>query len=76
MCGVCVGVCGCVRVCASVGKCTRVCIRVCGYGRECRVWAGVHIVWDEFSEFLLENRVSKSADFNTNFFTMIREYDL
>ena len=31
----------------------------------CRcAWVGA-CVWDEFSEFLLENRVPTSADFNT-----------
>ena len=58
---VCVGVggsawvCGCVRVCAGVRGCAQVCTGVRGY-----VW-----VWDVFSEFLLENRVPTSADFNT-----------
>ena len=37
------------HVWAGVGGCARVC--------EC--------VWDEFSEFLPENRVPTSADFNT-----------
>ena len=32
---------------------------VCGYAWVCAC------VWDEFSEFLLENRVHTSADFNT-----------
>ena len=44
-----VGGCGCVWVWASVGGCLR-------------LWA---VVWDEFSEFLPENRVPTSADFNT-----------
>ena len=45
----------CVRVCAGVRRCAQVCTGVSGY-----VW-----VWDVFSEFLLENRVPTSADFNT-----------
>ena len=49
---VCPGVCGCGRVFAGVR-------RVCGCAQVC---AGV---WDVFSEFLLENRVPTSADFNT-----------
>ena len=40
---------GCARVCVGVGGCRR-------------LWA---VVWDEFSEFLPENRVPTSADFNT-----------
>ena len=72
-----VGVCGCVQVCTSVHRCTRVCVGVHGWvdmgvrGCVCtgaggcvRVWVGA-CVWDEFSEFLLENRVPTSADFNT-----------
>ena len=70
---VCVGISECVRVCpripGSVQVCAivcgytlvfvLVCIGVCGYARVCAC------VWDEFSEFLLENRVLTSADFNT-----------
>ena len=43
----------CVGVCAGVHGCVRVCVgmQVC--------------VWDDFSEYLLENRVPTSADFNT-----------
>ena len=52
---VCAGVRGCARVCAGVRGCAWVCTGVRGY-----VW-----VWDVFSEFLLENRVPTSADFNT-----------
>ena len=49
---VCTSVHTCVRVCMCVWKCAevRVCLRVC--------------VLDEFSEYLLETRVNKSADFN------------
>ena len=79
MCGVCTGVRKCAQVCAGMHECTRVCMGVCRCCREsmgvcgcARVWLGVHgyawvcaIVWDEFSEFLLENRVPTSADFNT-----------
>ena len=43
------------QVCAGVRGCAQVCTGVRGY-----VW-----VWDVFSEFLLENRVPTSADFNT-----------
>ena len=48
---------GCAQVCASVHWCVQVCIEVRGCLRVC--------VWDEFSEYLLENRVPTSADFNT-----------
>ena len=48
---------GCAKVCASVHWCVQVCIEVRGCLRVC--------VWDEFSEYLLENRVPTSADFNT-----------
>ena len=51
----CAGVCRCGRECMGMPGCVRVCTGVCGY-------AGV---WDVFSEFLLENRVPTSADFNT-----------
>ena len=58
--------------------CARVCKGVRGYAQGCAVWAGVRRAqvfvkvcgclrvraWDEFSEYLLENRVSTSADFN------------
>ena len=73
MCGVCASVCGGGRECAGV------CVSVCMGVRGCvQVWEGVHgyawvyvgvrgcaQVWDVFSEFLLENRVPTSADFNT-----------
>ena len=48
---------GCAQVCASVQWCSLVCAEVRGCLRVC--------VWDEFSEYLLENRVPTSADFNT-----------
>ena len=48
---------GCAQVCASVHLCARVCVEVHGCLRVC--------VWDEFSEYLLENRFPTSADFNT-----------
>ena len=47
----------CGQVCTSVHWCAQVCVKVCGCLRVC--------VWDEFSEYLLENRVPTSADFNT-----------
>ena len=65
----CVGMHGCAWVSVSVHGCARVFAGVDGYSR---VYAGVcgcaqvcAGVWDEFSEFLLENRVPTSADFNT-----------
>ena len=77
---VCASVCGCAWVCVCVRGYARVCKGVCGYAQGCAVWASVHkcaqvfvkvcgclrvCAWDEFSEYLLENRVSTSADFNT-----------
>ena len=74
---VCAGMHGCAWVSASVHGCARV---FAGVDRYSRVYAGVctgvrwcvhgyawvyACVWDEFSEFLLENRVPTSADFNT-----------
>ena len=56
----------CTRVCAGVRGCARVCTGVCGY-----VW-----VWDVFSEFLLENRVPTSADFNTFPIRIFSKYSL
>ena len=62
----CVGMHRCARVCAgvySVDRCAQVCtgvrrcVEVCGCLQVC--------VYDEFSEYLLENRVPTSADFNT-----------
>ena len=41
---------------AGVHWCVQVCVKVCGCLRVC--------AWDEFSEYLLENRVPTSADFN------------
>ena len=69
----CAWVCAGMRECARVRGCGRVCVGMCGSTQVC---AGVHwcvrgyawvyaCVWDEFSEFLLENRVPTSADFNT-----------
>ena len=77
---VCAGVSGCVRicmgvwwVCTGVGESTRACAGVhrcawvCVIVRRCaQICTGVRMhVWDEFSEFLPENRVPTSADFNT-----------
>merc|ERR1711879_858133 len=63
---VCTGVHGCAWVCASVRGCAWVCMCVC---RLAWVWVGVQVyalvcacVLDEFSEFLLENRVPTSVD--------------
>ena len=53
------GVGGYAQVCSGVGGSARVCAGVQGYARVCAS------VWDEFSEFFLENRVPTSADFNT-----------
>ena len=69
----CAWVCAGMRECARVRGCGRVCVGMCGSTQVC---AGVHwcvrgyawvyeCMWDEFSEFLLENRVPTSADFNT-----------
>ena len=64
----------------GVRGCAQVCKGVRGYAQGCTVWAGVHwcaqvfvkvcgclrvCALDEFSEYLLENRVPTSADFNT-----------
>ena len=60
---VCTGVRGYARVCPGVPRCVRVCtgVRWCVHG-----YAWVYeCMWDEFSEFLLENRIPTSADFNT-----------
>ena len=72
-----VGVRKCVWECVGMWVCAQVCKGVCGY---LQGWAGVHrcalvgvkacgclrvCAWDEFSEYLLENRVPTSADFNT-----------
>ena len=61
---------GCARVCRGVRECVHGCARVCaGVGGsawvECMGVHGYAWVWDVFSEFLLENRVPTSADFNT-----------
>ena len=58
---VCAGVGGSAWVCAGVRECAWVCAGVRGCAQVC----GYAWVWDVFSEFLLENRVSTSADFNT-----------
>ena len=64
------GVCGCGRMFAGVCGCSRVFVGVHGCWREwaeggMRGCAWVYAcVWDEFSEFLLENRVPTSVDFN------------
>ena len=50
---------GCVRVCAGVCGYARGGAGVCGYA-----WVYT-CVWDELSEFLPENRVPTSADFDT-----------
>ena len=60
---------GCARVCAGVGGSAWVCVGVHGCAQVCVdmhgcVWICA-CVWDEFSEFLLENKVPTSADFNT-----------
>ena len=54
---VCVGMRGYMQVCAGVHRCALVCAGIC---------MGVQCVRDEFSEFLLENRVPTSADYNTD----------
>ena len=59
------GVHGYAGVCAGVRRCACSCAGVRGCARVC---TGVHRcawIWDVFSEFLLENRVPTSADFNT-----------
>ena len=63
----CAGMPRCALLCMGVGGCERVGVRA-GVGGCARVRAGVHgyaCVWDEFSEFLPENSVPTSADFNT-----------
>ena len=62
---VCVGVGGSAWVCGCVRGCARVCAGVCGCAQVCTGVRGYVWVWDVFSEFLLENRVPTSADFNT-----------
>ena len=56
---------GCVRVCAGVQECAGLCASVRGCAQVCTGVRGYVWVWDVFSEFLLENRVPTSADFNT-----------
>ena len=72
------GVRECVWVCGGVHECAGVCVSACmgvfgcvqvwegvhGYVRACTGVRGYALVWDVFSEFLLENRVPTSADFN------------
>ena len=74
---VCAGVRRCAQVCVGVHRCAWVDAGVCGCvyagaGGCARIWVvGCRCAWvcacvrDEFSEFLLENRVPTSADFNT-----------
>ena len=57
---------GCAQVCAGGPRCTwlypdvcGMCVGMHGYAKVCAC------VWDEFSEFLPQNRVPTSADFNT-----------
>ena len=59
---VCAGVDGYAWVCVGMHGCTQVCTGVCVDMHGCTHYA---CVWDEFSEFLLKNRVPTSADFNT-----------
>ena len=62
----CAGMRECARVCMGVRGYARVCTGVCGCAQMCAsVCVDMHALWDEFSEFLLENRVPTSADFNT-----------
>ena len=54
---------GCARICAVVSRYVQVCVGVCKYTQACtgvqgcgQKWLGVcECVWDEFSEYLLEN---------------------
>ena len=62
MCG---GMRECARVCAGVGGSAWVCVGVRGCARVCACVHRCAWIWDVFSEFLLENRVPTSADFNT-----------
>ena len=65
------GVCSCVQVCGGMRGCRQVCVGVrgCAHGfvQKCVEVRGCLqvYVWDEFSEYLLENRVPTSVDFNT-----------
>ena len=65
MCGVCAGVRKCAKVYTGMCGCAWVDAGVCGCGCEGGCVLVCACVWDEFSEFLLENRVPTSADFNT-----------
>ena len=61
----CRSVLGCARICAVVSRYVQVCVGVCKYTQACtgvqrggQKWLGVCecvCVWDEFSEYLLEN---------------------
>ena len=62
---VCASVRECARVCAGVHRCAQVCMDMYGCAQVCTGVRGYVWVWDVFSEFLLENRVPTSADFNT-----------
>ena len=61
---VCADVRGYARACIGVCMCAQVCIGVRGF-EQVFVSAQVCVGVREFSEFLLENRVLTSADFNT-----------
>ena len=65
--GVCPAMCSYARVCASVHVHALVCAGVWGCVWKCAEVLGCLwvFVWDEFSEYHLENRVSTSADFYT-----------
>ena len=62
MCGMCVDVCGFVRVCVGVRGCVWVCAQLCAVVRSCaQLCAGMcrsvsacWYVWNEFSEYLMD----------------------
>ena len=73
---VCVRVCSSVQVCTDVRGYARACVGVCMCAQVCRgvrgfvqvfVSAQVCVGVREFSEFLPENRVLTSADFNCTY---------